>query len=152
MKRFIFILLALITLVLSACGNGDNDAADNENNVTLWVHPSKEDAEGKIMQETIDKFNEEYEGEYSATIEFIPRSGSGGGYEDKVNAALTTDTLPDVLTVDGPNTAAYAESEIIAPIDDYITDKDDFLPSIIERVCQVFTGPILTFEKTMKYL
>lgn len=133
MKRFTFILLALITLILSACSNGDNDAADNENNVTLWVQTSKEEPEGQVMQETVDKFNEEYEGEYTATIEFIPRSGSGGGYEDKVNAALTTDTLPDVLTLDGPNTAAYAESEIIAPIDDYITDKDDFLPSIIEQ-------------------
>ena len=50
-------------------------------------------------------------------FKFIPRSGSGGGYEDKVNAALNSGSLPDVLTLDGPNTAAYAHSKIIQPID-----------------------------------
>lgn len=66
-------------------------------------------------------------------FKFIPRSGSGGGYEDKVNAALNSGSLPDVLTLDGPNTAAYAHSKIIQPIDKYITNKSDILPTIIKQ-------------------
>ena len=85
------------------------------------------------MQETVDSFNEEYEGTYQAEIQFIPRGGGGGGYEDKINAAVSTGTLPDLLTLDGPNTAAYAEAEIIAPLGEYISNKEDLLDSIINQ-------------------
>ena len=33
-----------------------------------------------------------------------------GGYSDKINASVMSGDLPDVLTVDGPNIAAYAEN------------------------------------------
>ncbi|WP_152658597.1 ABC transporter substrate-binding protein [Oceanobacillus sp. CFH 90083] len=131
-KLSVFIAMMCAVLVLTACGSGGNSSA-NDNEVVVWFHTSLETPEGEAMQNTIDRFNEAYEGEYVATAEFVPRSGSGGGYEDKVNAALTTGTLPDVLTLDGPNTAAYAESGIIAPVDEYLTNKDDLLPSIIEQ-------------------
>lgn len=135
MKRFItFGLILVSSLIIVGCGNdGSDESSGDTNEVTMWVHNSKESAEGQVWEELINKFNEENEEGYKATIDFIPRSGSGGGYEDKINAALTTNTLPDVLTLDGPNTAAYAESGIIAPIDEYISNKDDFLPSILEQ-------------------
>ncbi len=133
MKKFmILIVCSFLVMIIAAC-SGDKASSDNKNEVSIWVHTSKETTEGKAMQKIIDRFNQEYQGKYSATIEFIPRSGSGGGYEDKINAALTTDTLPDVFTLDGPNTAAYAESGMIAPIDDYISNKDDLLPSIMQQ-------------------
>lgn len=121
-------------VVLTACGQGGgNKTADSgdKNTVTLWVQYSEESAEGQVMSQSIKDFNESNGKGYTAKVEYIPRSGSGGGYEDKVNAALTTNTLPDVLTLDGPNTAAYAKSGIIAPIDEYITKKDDLLDSIV---------------------
>ncbi|WP_077622429.1 ABC transporter substrate-binding protein [Sediminibacillus massiliensis] len=133
MKGFTFLVICtLAALVLSAC-SGETSSGSSNNEVDIWVHMSNETAEGEAIQNIIDRFNQEYEGEYKANVEFITRSGSGGGYEDKVNAALTTDSLPDVLTLDGPNTAAYAKSGVIAPIDDYISNKDDFLPSIIQQ-------------------
>lgn len=133
MKKILLLFVcAFMIVVITACGE-EEASSDNKNEVSVWVHTSDETAEGEAMQNIVDRFNEEYEGEYTAKIEFIPRSGAGGGYEDKINAALTTDTLPDVLTLDGPNTAAYAESGIIAPLDDYITNKDDLLPSIIQQ-------------------
>ncbi|MBM7553562.1 ABC transporter substrate-binding protein [Thalassobacillus pellis] len=134
MKRIkILIVCISMLMIITACNSEGASSSGNKNEVSIWVHTSEETAEGKAMQNIIDRFNKEYEGKYSAQIEFIPRSGSGGGYEDKINAALTTNTLPDVLTLDGPNTAAYAESKIIAPIGEYITNKDDLLPSIIEQ-------------------
>lgn len=127
----------LSTLVLAACSSngssGTNEQSGDDKTVTLWVQYSEESAEGQVMSQSIKDFNETNTGGYTAKVEYIPRSGSGGGYEDKVNAALTTNTLPDVLTLDGPNTAAYAKSGIIAPIDEYITNKDDLLPSIIDE-------------------
>lgn len=132
-KVIIMTILILMAIVVTACGDEDESSGASGNEVSMWVHTSDETPEGEAMKNTIDRFNEEFEGTYSAKIEFIPRSGAGGGYEDKINAALTTDTLPDILTLDGPNTAAYAEAGMIAPIGDYVTNKDDLLPSIIQQ-------------------
>lgn len=136
LKKSTAVAVLLSSLLLTACGNEKDSKTKNngdDKTVTLWVQYSKVSAEGKVMTQSIKDFNESNDKGYKATVEYIPRSGSGGGYEDKVNAALTNNTLPDVLTLDGPNTAAYAKSGIIAPIDDYITKKDDLLPSIIDE-------------------
>lgn len=128
----IAIILAFSAMIFAGCSNDNSENADDENTISIWVHFSQEDPEGQATEEAIERFNE-MQDEYTAEVQFIPRSGSGGGYEDVINAALTTDTLPDVLTVDGPNTAAYAQSEILQPIEQYISDKEDVLPSIIEQ-------------------
>lgn len=128
-------LLSLSAILLASCGENseeNNEQSSEYNTISMWVQFSSEDAEGQVMQESIRAFNESQD-EYTAEVQYIPRSGSGGGYEDVINAALTTDTLPDVLTVDGPNTAAYAQSEILQPVEEYLSDIDDFLPSIIEQ-------------------
>ncbi|WP_438835045.1 ABC transporter substrate-binding protein [Streptococcus pluranimalium] len=135
LKKSAAIAVLLSSLLLTACGNEQDSKTKNngdDKTVTLWVQYSKESAEGKVMTQSIKDFNESNDKGYKATVEYIPRSGSGGGYEDKVNAALTNNTLPDVLTLDSPNTAAYAKSGIITPIDQYISEKDDLLPSIID--------------------
>lgn len=133
MKKRILLSCLLISSFLVGCSNEETSSENTEEKVEIWVHMSKESAEGQVIQDTINQFNEEYQGQYTADIEFVPRSGGGGGYEDKINAAVSTGTLPDLLTLDGPNTAAYAESDIITPIDRYIEDEEDFYPSIIEQ-------------------
>lgn len=121
-------ITAASALVLGACGNNQNSS--NDKNVTMWVHVSNTDPEGKALQKNVNDFNKENKHGYKAKVQFIPRSGSGGGYEDKVNAALNSGSLPDVLTLDGPNTAAYAHAKIIQPVGKYITDKSDILQTI----------------------
>lgn len=143
MKKLLAILGA--GLLLASCssgGEGDDfggttDTPDgqsgSEDEITLWVQFSEESAEGQVMVNSIKEFNETNENGLTAKVNYIPRSGSGGGYEDVLNAALTTDTLPDVLTLDGPNTAAYADSGMIKSLEGDINDVDDLLPSIIEQ-------------------
>ncbi len=131
MRLAVFASLLVLSLFLAGCG--EESSSKDKNTVDIWVHTSSETAEGEVMQETVDSFNEEYEGTYQAEIQFIPRGGGGGGYEDKINAAVSTGTLPDLLTLDGPNTAAYAEAEIIAPLGEYISNKEDLLDSIINQ-------------------
>lgn len=128
------------------CGNGENnenaDSFDSEtpdgqsgdaNEITMWVQFSEESAEGQVMVDSINEFNESNEYGLTASVQYIPRSGAGGGYEDVINAALATDTLPDIITLDGPNTAAYANSGILQSLDGMLSNVDDFLPSIIEQ-------------------
>ncbi|MBS7577778.1 MULTISPECIES: sugar ABC transporter substrate-binding protein [unclassified Enterococcus] len=132
-------VMVLSVALLAGCGNGSKktDSADDKDpgSVKVWVQFSDETAEGKAWQEVVDNFNKEFKGKYKVSTEYIPRSGSGGGYEDKVNAAVTTNTLPDIITLDGPNVAAYADSGVIAPLDEYLedADMDDVLDSIKQQ-------------------
>lgn len=127
---------AVLVALLAGCSGGNGQSKNQDpGEINIWVQFSDETAEGKAWQEIVTGFNKENEGKYKAVTEYIPRSGSGGGYEDKVNAAITTNTLPDVITLDGPNTAAYAHSKVIAPLDDYLedADMDDVLDSVIQQ-------------------
>ena len=136
-NKIVFTTSALIlTSLMAACSAGDSQSESADpGEIKVWVQFSDETAEGKAWQEIVNGFNEENEGKYKAVTEYIPRSGSGGGYEDKVNAAITTSTLPDVITLDGPNTAAYAHSKVIAPLDEYLedADMDDVFDSVIQQ-------------------
>ncbi|MBO0446665.1 sugar ABC transporter substrate-binding protein [Enterococcus ureilyticus] len=132
------LVIIVVFFIFSGCGNVSKKSKDgikNTGDIKIWVQFSDETPEGKAWQTIVDNFNKEYQGKYKAITEYIPRSGSGGGYEDKVNAAITTNSLPDVLTLDGPNTAAYANADVIEPLDEYLDDAnmDDVLDSIVQQ-------------------
>lgn len=138
MKRklmFIASVCALMVGGIVGCGTKEKSGSSDPGEIKVWVQFSDETPEGKAWQEIVEGFNKENDGKFKAVTEYIPRSGSGGGYEDKVNAAITTNSLPDVITLDGPNTAAYAHSGVLEPLDDYLEDAemDDVLDSIIQQ-------------------
>lgn len=139
-KGVILSMVATLSLgLLAGCSGGSSSKTSKEaaskDDVKVWVQFSDETAEGKAWEQVVQNFNKKYKGKYKVVTEYIPRSGSGGGYEDKVNAAITTNSLPDVITLDGPNTAAYAKSKVITPLDDYLKDNNmgDVLDSIKQQ-------------------
>lgn len=136
-KGIVLSMVAALSIgVLTGCSGSSNKSSKSaSNDVKVWVQFSDETAEGKAWEKVVQNFNKKYRGKYKVTTEYIPRSGSGGGYEDKVNAAISTNSLPDVITLDGPNTAAYAKSKVIAPLDKYLKDNnmDDVLDSIKQQ-------------------
>lgn len=73
---------------------------EGEEYLSIWVHSIEDMEEGQAYRESVDSFNEAYDGQYFADIEFVPRNDSGGGYSDKVNDSVMAGGLPDVLTVD----------------------------------------------------
>ena len=73
---------------------------EGEEYLSIWVHSIEDTEEGQAYRESVDSFNEAYDGQYFADIEFVPRNDSGGGYSDKVNDSVMAGGLPDVLTVD----------------------------------------------------
>ena len=114
---------------------GDKEGYDSgEEYLSIWVHTIEDTDEGRCYKESVQKFNEVYNGKYFADIEFIPRNDSGGGYSDKINASVMSGGLPDVITVDGPNIAAYATNNIIQPLAQ-LTDEErsEYLESIIDQ-------------------
>lgn len=142
MKKCAMTYLAAVLAagVLSGCQKstptpGSIDGYDEgEEYLSIWVHSIEDTDEGKCYREAVNDFNKAYDGKYFADIEFIPRNDSGGGYSDKINASVMSGDLPDVLTVDGPNIAAYAENGIIQPLAE-LTDEDKsiYLESIMEQ-------------------
>lgn len=107
---------------------------EGEEYLSIWVHSIEETPEGEAYRQAVYSFNETYNGKYFADVEFIPRNDSGGGYSDKINASVLSGDLPDVLTVDGPNIAAYAANGIIqplAPLSD--EERAAYLDSILEQ-------------------
>lgn len=135
-------MLTLVLLVgsLTGCQSkkpqpGDMSGYDEgEQYLSIWVHSIEDTDEGRCYRKSVDAFNEKYDGTYYADIEFIPRNDSGGGYSDKINASVMSGDLPDVLTVDGPNIAAYASNGIIRPLAELTEDeRKEYLNSILEQ-------------------
>lgn len=140
-KRTVGVLLAaFFAMALTGCGDkqpqpGEVKGYDKgEEYLSIWVHSIEDTEEGQCYRKSVDAFNKKYDGKYFADIEFIPRNDSGGGYSDKINASVMSGDLPDVLTVDGPNIAAYAENGIIQPLAK-LTDEEKsvYLDSIIQQ-------------------
>lgn len=133
-------ILIMAAVCLTGCRNrkvspGEVAGYDEgEEYLSIWVHIIEDTPEGEAYKKSVERFNEEYDGKYFADIEFIPRNESGGGYSDKVNASVMSGNLPDVLTVDGPNIAAYAANGIIQPLAELTPDERSvYLESILEQ-------------------
>lgn len=133
MKRKIIAVLLAGTMasgVLAGCQRTKERVNEQgESVVTIWS-PSDEPAIEQWWAEKILEFNEAHEGEIELKREAIVRADSYA-YEDKVNAAITSNDLPDILYVDGPNVSVYAANEITIPLDDFFEEEDwsDFLES-----------------------
>lgn len=140
-KNVLSLLLAgsLAVSLVAGCGSKPQaeaeTAADGSVELTIWVHETESSDEGKLYAKLIGEFNEKYAGQYHATLSQIARSGDAGGYDDKINAAISNGGLPDVFTVDGVTVAQYADAGAIVPIDEYFTSEElsDFNPSIIQQ-------------------
>lgn len=140
MKKKLSILLSvlLVTGLLSGCGGSASSSSNSENGkeveITAW-QPDPGPGPGlNAFNAAVKGFNDANKGKIKVNLKFIPR-GNSYEYENKVSAAATSHTVPDVVKMDGPNVSNYADSGIITPLDEYFTanEKSDFVPSNIEQ-------------------
>jgi ABC-type glycerol-3-phosphate transport system substrate-binding protein len=146
MKKLVSIMLAsAMTLSLVACGggseSGSSDAASGSEggsasasegavSLTIWQPSDKESIENWWV-EKLDEWNSEHP-DIQVSREAIDRSDSYA-YDNKVATAVTSNDLPDILFVDGPQVSYYAANGITVPLDSYF-DEDtlsDFVDSTV---------------------
>ncbi|MFC0189708.1 ABC transporter substrate-binding protein [Fictibacillus aquaticus] len=135
-SMFAAFCLLLVFALIAGCSNDDTGSGrtkDGEVQLVMWAHQGQP-KEVDFYKKRIDDFNTAYKGKIHVKLKIIP-SGAGHAYEDKINAAATSNGLPDVLDMDGPFVGNYAATGLLAPIDSYIPDKDkkDFADSIIQQ-------------------
>ncbi|RTE11712.1 extracellular solute-binding protein [Paenibacillus whitsoniae] len=118
----------------SAGSSGDSSqTGQKEIEISYW-RPQASGPEDDFYVRRVEEFNKAYQGKIKLKMEPITR-GNSFAYEDKINAAVASHTLPDVVSMDGPNVANYAASNIIVPLDNYFAKEDlnDFVPSIVQQ-------------------
>lgn len=145
------LVTALAASVLAGCSGGSSKTSgsagtDGAKLITIWS-PTDEPAIEEWWVQKIAEFNEANKGVIEVKREAIVRADSYA-YEDKINAAVTSNDLPDILYVDGPNISNYAANGIIVPIDEYFSDEDlnDFVDSI--KVQGTYDGKLYALGAT----
>jgi len=139
MKKSLILLLVLFTsLFIFANGSNENAPAQSKGpepvkEIVIWRPQNTAPIEA-WWTEMLDNFNRKYEGKYTAKQQTFPKGGAQG-YEDKINTAVIANNLPDLILVDGPAVASYAEADIIVPIDGLVSQesKDDLLDSTLAQ-------------------
>jgi len=148
MKKVLLPFLALVLIIgLAACSSGSGNKesspsgsspaasapsaggnADEQVEITFWRHDYAPEAEA--LKKLIASFEEKNPG-IKVNMQLIPNDQ----YETKIRTALAGGNPPDIMALDAPTLASYANQEAIIPLDDYFAkdgNKDDLLKPVIE--------------------
>ena len=131
MKKTISLAMAA-ALAVSGAATTVPVFADDVTNITIWSPTDTEEIEAWWV-EKLDAWNAEHP-DIQVSREAIDRSDSYA-YDNKIATAVTSNDLPDIFYVDGPQVSYYAANGISIPLSDYFTEDDlsDFVPSSIAQ-------------------
>ncbi len=125
------VMMTLMAFSMTACDDGTTESAtgatDKDGNtiVKIMFHVDKSSAEGQAYQKRIDAFNAAYKDKgIKAQPIFKARTTGASTYETELMNQKIEGTLPDIITFDAPNTAAYANSGLIYDISSLISQEE----------------------------
>ncbi|MDR4945176.1 ABC transporter substrate-binding protein [Neobacillus cucumis] len=135
-KLFSFFMIPALIFGLTACTESASKSAvstsnDKPKELTVWVHVPAEDPEGKNYDLRAKEFEEQHKN-VKVTVEHIAKTGEGSGYNDRLNAAITTGDLPDIITLESVHTASYVDSDILLPLNKYL--RKDVINSYLDTI------------------
>ena len=142
MKKLIAALLSCTMIAgsafgLAACGGGDGPKeTETERTVPVWLHKSKTEDEGKTYGNLMKKFNESnivVDGKQ--VIMDITYLSDSSTLQTRLVTAKMNHELPDIIAVDAPGIATYANNDILIPMEDYVDEeaKADYVESVITQ-------------------
>ena len=132
-------VLALTSTVFTACTPDDTDPEENDEVkiVKVWVHKSEAEDEGMVYSAIAESFNDQkFKTQDGRTIKMrLEFKNSAETLATSIEAEVLTGGLPDIVAVDAPNVAAYANDGILQSIDEYVTadEKADYVDSVINQ-------------------
>ena len=110
LTRCAVLLVVLMVLVTTPIFSG----GEQEKGEVVLTWPSiwvGQDSKAGIIEELVNEFNSEHEGEIRVVIEPQP---DYDGYEDKIRTSLATGQVPDIFTFKlNPTTAKYYDSDLL---------------------------------------
>ncbi len=131
-------VMSISCVGLVACGGGGNDKdTATTKYITVWLHKSEAEPEGRTYRALMDEFNDaDYVTEDGRDIVMrIEFKGTAETLDTAINGEILSGGLPDVVAVDAGDITAYANDDLLVPIDDYITaeERNDYVDSVIEQ-------------------
>jgi multiple sugar transport system substrate-binding protein len=99
--------------------------------IRVWCHQGQE-AENLALRGMAAAFNKAHAGQgIRVELTFFPDHQ----YTEKVSIAAAARDLPDVLELDGPTVAQFADAGLLQPIDGWFSEDElaDFAPTIREQ-------------------
>lgn len=121
-----------IVLLAALAGPGTEHAlaAAPAIEIAVWTHAAENTGEFDRVRRAAEAFNRSQRGYRAAVYPALNRN-----YEERVQSAAATGTLPCVLEADGPFLYAFAWPGYLQPIDRFVPPAmlADFLPSVVAQ-------------------
>ena len=114
MKKALALILSIVMVLSLFAACGKKQSGPVELTLQLW-----DEAQLPTIQENVDKFNADHEGEIHVTIEQIPWDT----YWTKLDASLETNEAPDVFWMN-VYVYKYADAGLLHPLDEYIAGEN----------------------------
>ena len=114
MKKITRLTMLSMIFALTACGGagGVDDPANQETDgiakIKIRFHVDSKSSEGVAYKKLVDAFNVEFSNEIKVTPSFVARTAGDSAYERQLSTDMVEGSLPDIITFDAPNCAAYA--------------------------------------------
>lgn len=115
--RIVAASLATASIVgLTACSNtasdgGPSGSSGDPSKVELWTHAGGNDTELSVIESMVADYNAS-QSTYEVEVQDFPQDA----YNDAVVAAATSNNLPCIVDVDGPNVANWAWAGYLQPL------------------------------------
>jgi multiple sugar transport system substrate-binding protein len=123
------VLLTLIAFTTTVFG-AESSAADEASTINVWTHEAATTPEFAVLKAAAETFNRRQGAHKVNIFPSIYRY-----YDERVQSAAVTGTLPCVFDIDGPFVAAFAWRGYLQSIDAFVTKEllDDLLATIVDQ-------------------
>lgn len=133
---FLTTIMILASGLFVSCGTSSkSDTAGGTKIVTIWVHKSESEDEGKVYKQIQTNFNNANITLDDGTKLKVSTTFVGSSLEDKINASIITGGLPDIIAVDSSDVASKVNNGLLVDFSSYVTEdeKNSYVTSVIEQ-------------------